>query len=473
MTQSAQSERAQTALKTSGITDVPLMSLEREDALFVLTGDLLIYQDGGGTRRVTLRDLTRIHSDQAGLLRVETPAGTALTASLLGFDVAQVQTFFKGVRSATARAKDLPDSPTPTPGGAKTFGSAPAVADGAVAGGAVADGEAKAQNTQAHTDSAATVSDATVPEMAGMPAASGSPDAGPQTGESAKASAPASSSPDMQGAAPEQDKAPEDSKTQTPAAAGSTLSASPATAGAATPTLPPTASSESTKTGGSAENPVVISSSSFSPNVSKPGLGAVVAAKVEAVRSDITKPGTAKPETSKADVSRVGAPQAELSKPELRKGQTAAPLSDIPADQAASRIELPNRPIPRSAVAVPGNTAPDSPKPELQAVSDPMPTAAPPVTALSKVAAATALARQAGTVEGLAGRLKLLGAVLFVAALALAFFQFTGDQALAGIWTLLSGGVGAIALLALGELSALLALMARVPGPARTTAHDG
>ena len=93
MTQSAQSERAQTALKTSGITGAPLMSLERDDALFVLTDDMLVYQDGGGTRRVTLRDLTRIHSDQAGLLRVETPAGTALTASLLGFDQTLQQQF--------------------------------------------------------------------------------------------------------------------------------------------------------------------------------------------------------------------------------------------------------------------------------------------------------------------------------------------------------------------------------------------
>ncbi len=89
----------------------------------------------------------------------------------------------------------------------------------------------------------------------------------------------------------------------------------------------------------------------------------------------------------------------------------------------------------------------------------------PPVTALSKVAAATALARQAGTVESLAGRLRILALVLFVGALLLAFFQFTGDQALAGLWTLLSGGVGAIALLALGEISGLLALIARVPGP--------
>ncbi|WP_428194323.1 hypothetical protein [Deinococcus saxicola] len=446
MTQSAQSERAQTALKTSGITAVSLMSLEREDALFVLTGDLLVYQDGGGTRRVTLRDLTRIHSDQAGLLRVETPAGTALTASLLGFDVAQVQTFFKGVRSATARAKDLPDSPTPTPDGAKTFGSAPAAADG----------EGKAQ---AHA-----MTEATVPEMAGMPEPAGTPDAASQTDKTASASPEATPSPSVppsaKGAEPEQGKVPE--------AAGSTLTARPVTGDRPPTALPP----ESTKTGGSAENPVVISSSSFSPNISKPGLGAMgAAAKAEAAKPDITTPDTTKPDTTTpdttkpSDTSSAAAPQTGPSKPELRKGQTAAPQPAAPVDQTAPRIELPNRPTPRSAVAVSGNSAPDSSKPERQAVADPMPTTAPPVTALSKLAAATALARQAETVETLAGRLKLLGAVLFVGALALAFFQFTGDQALAGIWTLLSGGVGAIALLALGELSALLALMARPPGP--------
>ncbi|WP_415831319.1 hypothetical protein, partial [Deinococcus frigens] len=162
------------------------------------------------------------------------------------------------------------------------------------------------------------------------------------------------------------------------------------------------------------------------------------------------------------------------------------------ADPAATRIELPHRPTPRSAVAVPGNSAPataqaDSPKPELQAAPDSappisaLPIIAPPVTALSKVAAATALARQAETVEALAGRLKILGAVLFVGALALAFFQFTGGQPLAGIWTLLSGGVGAIALLALGEMSGLLALLGRAPGPlperlpnsGHDSGHDG
>lgn len=117
-------DRVQSALRSLGIEGTPVAALEREDAFFALLHDLLVYQDDQGTRRVTLRDLTRIHSDQGGLLRVETPAGTALTASLLGFDPARVQPFFAQVRDATARAKNLPTAPLPTPGGLKTFGSA-------------------------------------------------------------------------------------------------------------------------------------------------------------------------------------------------------------------------------------------------------------------------------------------------------------------------------------------------------------
>ncbi|MPY65428.1 hypothetical protein F8S09_01805 [Deinococcus sp. SDU3-2] len=120
------SERVQSALRGLGIGGTPLATLEKEDALFVLLEGLLIYQDAGGTRRVTLRDLNRIHSDGDGLLRVETPAGTALTASLLGFDPAEVQAFFPQVRDATARAKDLPSAPLPAAGGFKTFGTTPA-----------------------------------------------------------------------------------------------------------------------------------------------------------------------------------------------------------------------------------------------------------------------------------------------------------------------------------------------------------
>jgi hypothetical protein len=432
MTQSAQSERAQTALRTSGITGTPLMSLERDDALFVLTDDMLVYQDGGGTRRVTLRDLTRIHSDQAGLLRVETPAGTALTASLLGFDVGQVQSFFKGVRSATARAKDLPDSPTPTLGGAKTFGSAPTAAER----------KGSVQPTAADAGPGAAV-----PEVVGMPEPSSLTDAGPRSDDLAKTD-PASSAATSAKAGDSRDTVSEDAAPPKPPSAAPDG-----------PKAQDTRTAESRRTGGSAENPVVISSSSFSPHVSKPGLGA---------GGTLDKPDAARPE----------APRMDPATPDLRK----APPSAGPSVQAAPRIEQPSRPTPRSAVALAGSAVPvRAPEHAVPATASLPVTARPiteqpvtpqPVTALSKVAAATALARQAGTVEGLAGRLRILALVLFVGALLLAFFQFTGDQALAGLWTLLSGGVGAIALLALGEMSGLLALIARAPGPAGDTVTD-
>ncbi|RTR25896.1 hypothetical protein [Deinococcus radiophilus] len=92
-------------LEELGITGKPEASLTHEGAFFVLVDDLLIYRDNRGMRRVSLRDLTRIHSDDQGVLKVETPAGTALSASLLGFDPDQVQPFFLRVRDATAYAK--------------------------------------------------------------------------------------------------------------------------------------------------------------------------------------------------------------------------------------------------------------------------------------------------------------------------------------------------------------------------------
>lgn len=109
------SERSDQILKASGLPDPSLAVLERGDALFVLTASTLLYHDESGTRRVTLRDLARIHSDQEGTLRVETPAGTALSASLVGFDPAEVQAFFRQVRDVTAQAKQGPAaSPVPT-----------------------------------------------------------------------------------------------------------------------------------------------------------------------------------------------------------------------------------------------------------------------------------------------------------------------------------------------------------------------
>lgn len=102
------SERALTLLRSASLNEPLVNSLEREDSLFVLTPHTLLYQDEMGARRVTLRDLTRIHSDQDGLLKIETPAGVAISASLLGFDVAAVQSFFSEVRNYTSQAKQTP-----------------------------------------------------------------------------------------------------------------------------------------------------------------------------------------------------------------------------------------------------------------------------------------------------------------------------------------------------------------------------
>lgn len=108
-------ERAEQLIRAAGLQEAQIASLERGDSIFALTPQTLLYQDAAGTRRVTLRDLTRIHSDQDGLLRVETPAGTALSASLLGYDPTAVQGFFSQVRDATARAKQGQAAPAPAP----------------------------------------------------------------------------------------------------------------------------------------------------------------------------------------------------------------------------------------------------------------------------------------------------------------------------------------------------------------------
>ncbi|WP_420595891.1 hypothetical protein [Deinococcus sp.] len=103
-------------LERSGTKDTLLASLDHDQQFFALTPQLLLYQSNEHTplRQVTLRDISRIHSDHQGTLRVETPLETAITASLLGFDPGRVQRFFQTVRDTTARAKEQPSSPLPT-----------------------------------------------------------------------------------------------------------------------------------------------------------------------------------------------------------------------------------------------------------------------------------------------------------------------------------------------------------------------
>ncbi len=110
-------DRIYTALAQAGISQEPLASLDYEQQLFVLTSQSLIFQveTDGPLQQVALRDVTRIHSDQTGTLRIEAGPRTAITASLLGYDPDRVQRFFQLVRDATARAKQLPSAPAVAP----------------------------------------------------------------------------------------------------------------------------------------------------------------------------------------------------------------------------------------------------------------------------------------------------------------------------------------------------------------------
>lgn len=304
-------DRVQSALRGLGIEGTPVAALEREDAFFALLGDLLVYQDEQGTRRVTLRDLTRIHSDQGGLLRVETPAGTALTASLLGFDPARVQPFFAQVRDATARAKNLPAAPLPTPGGLKTFGSAlrPAAPQGAAP-----KPEAKAEAKEGPEQGAATV-------WAGLPSAR--PEPRPET------------------------RAPE----------------TPLVTGAA---------------------------------------GRVVAV-------------------------------------------TASPRTPAPVQAGAQKPP---------AAPAPAPTAP-------AIAAKPKPAPARPVAPLP------ALVDRANAVHGLVSRLRLLAVVLGLAAVGLAAFQYLEGAPLQGLWTLIAGGVGSVALLIFADVTRLIVALARAVAEGR------
>ncbi|MFC4637593.1 hypothetical protein [Deinococcus hohokamensis] len=352
-------ERALAALKTIGMEERPVASLEREDALFVLTGSTLLFQDGAGTRRVTLRDLTRIHSDQEGLLRVETPAGTALTASLLGFEPAEVQGFFAQVRDATARVKQLPAAP-PAPL-AKTFAPSPVTPE-----------VVRPAPTTAPTISPE-------PPVSQEPTVSPVPPA-PERPQITTISAVRSAS--RPPVSSDSAASPASGAAGSGEAASALASASGAASPAPTPVAAPTARPE----------PVIISSSGFSP----------------APRRTEPRPAELRP----------AEPQS-----------TEPQATELRAETATSSVEATDLAQPR-----PGGAA--------------------------------ELAAQAGVVAALSGRLRVLGMVLFVGAIALAFFQFQGDQRLNALWTLLAGGVGTVALTALSELARLLAALGRrLSGP--------
>ena len=376
------SERIDRLMQAAGLKETVLNSLERGDSIFVLTDQTLLFQDGGGTRRVTLRDLKRIHSDQDGLLRVETPAGTALTANLLGFDPAAVQSFFAQVRDATARAKQ---QPLATDSGPVASSPAP---------------ETSNVNAQKAVPVSPAVTPAPTPPAA--PAASNppgqltaEPSAGAKwTGSERSAPAPA---------APVTPSAP------FPSAPPARLIVSPVqpvspTALNAAATAPAAGNGLSTAPA-PAPTPTPVTAAPAAPS---------------------WKPQEA-PVTVKPVVKAVRTPTV-ITDPEVLSRPEAAPQADKPHVETA-----PVQPEPPAARRVNGTAA----------------------------GSLASLAAVAGGVSAWVGALKAMSLVMLLATFGMAYFQYDKGQGINGFWTLIAGGMGAVALWALSDLVKLLVALAQ------------
>jgi hypothetical protein len=408
-------DRILEALKAAGLGTSPLGVLDHASAqantFFALYDSELVYHEGTQTSRVNLRDVTRIHSDREGVLRVETSEKTAVTASLLGYDPGRVQTFFQQVRDVTARAKDLPVVPlnqarpgvnslpaSPTP-------SVPTPPDSASMPGISAYTPAVAPTAPVTVIpaavGAATLSSATTPvQPVGAPALPAQPTVQPSTFQpdpTSPSSAPAVQTPVQMPPAP----------TQPPV---STFSARPADLNKPAPLTPVMAGAAPSPA--AQGNPLTVNSQP--PRREAPRPEPVVISSMPPV-SDPLSAGNRKP-------PRVGvlaeAPEAAIS------------------SGAHSQGTLVSVPVPSAL----GDGA----------------------GALSE---GTDLLRRADTVLAFARTVGLLAIVLGVAALGVAYFQWQANNTLSGLWTLLAGGVGTVALLAFAEALRLLSALARTQLP--------
>ena len=386
------SERIDKLMQAAGLKETVLNSLERGDSIFVLTDQTLLFQDGGGTRRVTLRDLKRIHSDQDGLLRVETPAGTALTANLLGFDPAAVQSFFAQVRDATARAKQ---QPLATDSGPVASGPAP---------------ETSNVNAQKAVPVSPAVTPAPTPPAA--PAANNPPGqltAEPSAGAKwtgSERSAPAPAAPGAASAA----------GAERPAAPSAPFPSAPPARLIVSPVQPvsPTALNAA------ATAPAAGNGLSTAPTPAPPTPATAAPA------APSWKPQEA-PVTVKPVVKAVRTPTV-ITDPEVLSRPEAAPQADKPHVETA-----PVQPEPPAARRVNGTAA----------------------------GSLASLAAVAGGVSAWVGALKAMSLVMLLATFGMAYFQYDKGQGINGFWTLIAGGMGAVALWALSDLVKLLVALAQ------------
>lgn len=417
-------DRILDALVAAGIDTSPLSLLDHASAqtstFFALYDQELVYLEGGKSSRVALRDVTRIHSDREGVLRVETSAHTAVIASLLGYDPGRVQTFFQQVRDVTARSKELPVLP---------LSSKPAES----ASSAGLPGFGKPAASLSSTSMPGVSAYTPAPESATVPPAAPvviAPVAQPVSVQPAPAqSTPAQSTPAQP--TPAQPAATSQMPTPAQDAVGENVPG-------VTLTAPPT------------------------PVTSGPSSSALPSPAVPA-------PGAA--------FMPAGAIRAAVPRPEPVIISSMPPVSALPAfqERAGERNRQAIRAAPVAEAAVSQSTGQltrvQSTKTQVSEVR----TAELPVVAhtqgpLVSVPAASAgqdaglrseLLRRADSVGALASTVGLLAVVLGLAALALAFFQWSGNASLSAIWTLLTGGVGTVALLAFAEALRLLSALAR------------
>ena len=412
-------DRILDALVAAGIDTSPLSLLDHASAqtstFFALYDQELVYLEGGKSNRVALRDVTRIHSDREGVLRVETSAHTAVTASLLGYDPGRVQTFFQQVRDVTARAKELPVLPLSSkPAESASSAGLPGFKPSASLSSTSMPG------VSAYTPALESV---TVPPAAPVVIA---PVTQPVSVQPALAQpTPAQPAATSQMSTPAQDAVGENVPGVTLTAPPTPVTSGPSSSALPSPTVPAAPGAAFMPAGAiraavPRPEPVIISSMppvsalpAFQERAGERNRQAIRAAPVaEAAVSQSTGQLT-RAQSTKTQVSEVRT--AELQAAELpAMAHTQGPLVSAPATSAGQDAGL------RSE-----------------------------------------LLRRADSVRALASTVGLLAAVLGLAALALAFFQWSGNAGLSAIWTLLTGGVGTVALLAFAEALRLLSALAR------------
>ena len=422
-------DRILDALVAAGIDTSPLSLLDHASAqtstFFALYDQELVYLEGGKSNRVALRDVTRIHSDREGVLRVETSAHTAVTASLLGYDPGRVQTFFQQVRDVTARAKELPVLPLSSkPAESASSAGLPGFKPSASLSSTSMPG------VSAYTPALESV---TVPPAAPVVIA---PVAQPVSVQPVPVqSSPAQPTP----ADPTPAQPVATSQMPTPAqdAVGENVPG-------VTLTAPPT--------------PVTSGpSSSALPSPTVPAAPGAAFMPAGAIRAAVPRPEPVII-SSMPPVSALPAFQ-ERAGERNRQAIRAAPVAEAAVSQSTGQL---TRAQSTKTQVSEVRTA------ELQAAELPAmahtqgPLVSAPATSAGQDAGLRSeLLRRADSVRALASTVGLLAAVLGLAALALAFFQWSGNAGLSAIWTLLTGGVGTVALLAFAEALRLLSALAR------------